>query len=674
MQLFLQRLRIDFPLIFKPDVGQRGEKVASVTSLEQAEVYLSRSKTNTIVQEYIGGKVVTMKKLIDLSTVSENPLAKVLLRLIQPSVEQLLALDRVNRYYDLLYQALTSDDPDRCAFETSLDILEVRYRVNEQDLNRIPGKGPVVVVANHPFGGIEGLILGALLLRRRNDVRILGNFLLKHIIGVRDRIIAVDPFGNTTAKANRSGLKQSLEWLKNGGVLITFPAGEVASWQWSESKVADPQWNPHIGAFIRLTRATTVPVHFPGRNGNLFQLMGMLHPLLRTALLPRELINKRRRTLPVHVGNPIAWKQLARYSDDAAITKFLRFNTDILKVRTQHQSPRFNAFAATSNRKAQQELIIESEPTDRLAQEVRQLPDENRLIERGDFAVYIAQSRQIPHLLNEIGRLREMTFREVGEGTGRAIDLDRFDDYYMHLFLWNHAASELVGAYRLGLVDQILFQFGSKGLYTSELFRFKLEFVSQLNRAIEFGRSFIRSEYQKKYNSLILIWRGIGKFIGRHPQYHILFGPVSISRDYHNVSKTLLVRFLKQNNFHQSLSGYVRPRRPFRCPRIDCIDQSALLNTFRDIDDISLLISEIEKDGKGVPVLLKHYLKLNGRLLSFNLDKAFSNALDALLLVDLRQTDPKILKHFIGPQGAEQVLAGGHIPPQPAQADFMLNE
>lgn len=599
-----------------------------------------------------------MKKLIDVSTVSENPLAKTFIRLVQRPVEQLLALDRVNRYYGRLYQALASGDPDRCAFETSLDILNVRYHVDEQDLNRIPEKGPVVIMANHPFGGIEGLILGALLLQKRNDVRILGNFLLKHIIGVSDRIIAVDPFGNSSAaaKANRSGLKQSLAWLKNGGVLITFPAGEVASWQWSKAKIADPEWNPHIGALIRLTGATTVPVHFPGHNGNIFQLMGMLHPMLRTALLPRELINKRRKTLAVHVGNPIAWKQLARCSDDAAITKFLRFNTDILKARNQHQFSRFKGLAVTSNREDQAEPIIESEPTDLLAQEIRQLPDASRLIDRGDFAVYIARSRQIPRLLNEIGRLREITFREVGEGTGRAIDLDRFDDYYLHLFLWNHAASELVGAYRLGLVDQILHQFGPKGLYTSALFRYKFEFVSQLSRAIEFGRSFIRSEYQKKHNSLMLIWRGIGEFIGRHPQYHILFGPVSISQHYHNVSKTLLVQFLKQNNFHPSLSGYVRPRRPFRCPRIGCIDQTALLSTFRDIDDISLLISEVENDGKGVPVLLKHYLKLNGRLLSFNLDKAFSNTLDGLLLVDLRQTDPKILKRFIGPQGAEQIL------------------
>jgi putative hemolysin len=616
-----------------------------------------------------------MNKLVDLATISEQPLARALLGTVQRPLERLLALDRVNRYYERLHTSLTLTQPDRCAFETSLDILRVRYHIDNESLEHIPSKGPVVVVANHPFGGIEGLIMGDLLLRRRTDVRILGNYLLTHIIGVRDHIISVDPFDRRcAASANRSGLKQCLAWLKKGGVLVTFPAGEVASWQWSELRITDPEWKAHIGAFVRLSRATTVPVYFPGRNGNVFQALGMLHPLLRTMLLPRELVNKRHRTLPVHIGNPIAWKHLSRRTDDAAITRFLRFNTEILKTRTQRPSPKIKPFTVSGCRHGQPDPVIDPESRETLVREIGLLADDQCLIKRGDFGVYIARSDQIPRLLNEIGRLREKTFREVGEGTGRSIDLDRFDDYYSHLFLWNHAAGELVGAYRLGLVDRILDQFGPKGLYTSELFRYRPEFLRQLNRAIEFGRSFIRSKYQKKYNSLILIWRGIGAFIGRHPRYHILFGPVSISRDYHTVSKTLLVKFLKQNKFDTSLSGYVKPRRPFRCPRIEGLDPSALLSTFRDIDDISLLISEIEKDGKGVPILLKHYLKLNGRLLSFNLDKAFSNALDGLLMVDLRQTDPKILKHFIGAQGAADVLNGDPAPPLQDPAGIVSNE
>jgi hypothetical protein len=227
------------------------------------------------------------------------------------------------------------------------------------------------------------------------------------------------------------------------------------------------------------------------------------------------------------------------------------------------------------------------------------------------------------------------------------VDLDDFDAHYLHLFLWNHEASELVGAYRLGMVDRILCEFGSKGLYTNTLFRFKPEMMHCLTHAIEFGRLFIRSEYQKKYNSLILIWRGIGEFIRRNPRYQILFGPVSISHDYHSVSKNLMVRFLTQNQFNTQLSPYVTPRRPYRISRIRFIKSAAMESAFRDIEDVSLVISEIEKDGKGVPVLLKHYLKLNGKLLSFSVDEGFSGVLDGLLMVDLLDADTRLLKRFI---------------------------
>ncbi len=613
-----------------------------------------------------------MAQLIDLSDAFKHPMASAAWRAIQWPVERLLAIDHLNRKYDRLNRVLTSGDAEHCPFETALDILQVRYHVDDSDLARIPEQGPLVVVANHPFGGIEGIIMGAMLLQRRKDVRILGNYLLKKIIGIGDRIIAVDPFATpTSSTANRGGLKQSLAWLKKEGALAIFPAGEVASWQRSKARITDPPWNSHIGALIRMTRATALPVFFPGRNGAFFHLLGMVHPLLRTALLPRELVNKKMQTLSVHIGSPIEWKKLARCADDASMTQLLRNNTEIMVTRTHTHRPNtpLKRLAIGAKRTARMAPVIHAAGQKIIARDVQGLPEDQCLIQRGDFGVYFARSVQIPHVLNEIGRLREVTFRQVGEGTGQSIDLDRFDDYYLHLFLWNHATSELVGAYRMGLVDHILHQYGPKGLYTSELFHFKPAFVDQLTHAIEVGRSFIRSEYQKKYNSLILIWRGIGAFMGRHPQYKILFGPVSISSDYHKLSKTLLVRFLKQNNFNTTLSALVRPRRPFRCPRINGLDQEALLSTFRDIDDISFLISEIEKDGKGIPVLLKHYLKLNGKLLSFNLDRAFSNALDGLLMVDLRETDPKILKRFAGPQGADKIRNMRPLAPSPGPSN-----
>jgi hypothetical protein len=240
--------------------------------------------------------------------------------------------------------------------------------------------------------------------------------------------------------------------------------------------------------------------------------------------------------------------------------------------------------------------------------------------------------------------------------------LDHFDAHYIHLFLWNHTTSEVVGAYRLGLVDRILEDFGPKGLYTNTLFRFKPDFMSRLPPAIEFGRSFIRPEYQKKFNCLVLIWRGIGQFIRRHPRYQVLFGPVSISRDYHSVSRMLLVRFLKENRFDHSLSAYVAPRQPYRSPSVGWLDEKALKAAFRDIEDVAFLISEIERDGKGVPVLLKHYLKLNAKLLGFSVDKAFSDVVDGLLMVDLRATDAKIVNRFIGSRTAGQNQPDGFGP------------
>jgi putative hemolysin len=386
-------------------------------------------------------------------------------------------------------------------------------------------------------------------------------------------------------------------------------------------------------------------------------LMGLLHPRFRTALLIRELIKKTGKRLTVHIGKPVSWKYLSRYSTDEEITECLRFKTEILKIRDRRRLLATRGLKFRIKEEPSLQPLIKPVSKTLLNKEIGHLPKGQQLLKRGDFSVYLAHSAQIPYLMNEIGRLREYTYRDVQEGTGRSLDLDRFDAYYLHLFLWNQATSELIGAYRMGLVDQILKTHGQKGLYTSALFRFAPGFMDQLGGAIEFGRSFVRPEYQRKFNSLILIWRGIGEFIRRNPQYRILFGPVSISSDYHAVSKSLLVKFLKEKKFNDGLSSFVSARHPFRSPRIDYLDEVALQATIRDVEDISFLISEIEKDGKGIPVLLKHYLKLNGKLLSFNVDKVFSGVVDGLLYVDLRETDPRILNRFIGAQNLSGIFS-----------------
>lgn len=592
-----------------------------------------------------------MPKFIDIQEAVDNPAGRMLLHVMRKPVERILALDRMNGVYEAFQRKITADPPAKSVFETALDLLDVRYGSEPRELEQIPDQGPLVVVANHPFGAVEGLVAGAILTRVRSDVRILGNYLLNRVAGIRYYIIPVDPFARVGIPTfNRKGLKQCLAWLQQGHALVTFPAGEVASFRPGKGRIAEPAWTPHVGTLVRISKATVLPLYFHGRNSNFFMLAGLLHPRVRTALLIREMLNKSGKRLTVQIGRPVPWHYLRRYPTDADITRSIWLKTDILKLR--QRIPRRPPGARRSPAIEQPALqpLIEPVSRDFLRKEIGRLPNDQLLLKQRDFRVYLARSAQIPQVLNEIGRLREYTYRTVGEGTGRSLDLDRFDDYYRHLFLWNQATAEVIGAYRMGLVDQIVTEHGPNGLYTSALFRFAPGFMDRLKGAIEFGRSFVRPEYQKKFNSLVLIWRGIGQFIGRNPRYRILFGPVSISSDYHPVSKTLLVKFLRAKKFDAELSALVSARNPFCIPRIDDLDEAALQDSIREVEDISFLISEIEKDGKGVPILLKHYLKLNGRILSFNVDKAFSSVVDGLLFVDLRETDPKILNRFIGRQ------------------------
>ena len=291
-----------------------------------------------------------------------------------------------------------------------------------------------------------------------------------------------------------------------------------------------------------------------------------------------------------------------------------------------------------------------------LKAEIECLPAEQRLVASGNFTVQYARAAQIPWCLQEIGRLRELTFRAAGEGTNKASDVDLFDAYYLHLFLWDSQAEMIVGAYRMGLADEILARYGKRGLYTQSLFKYGPRLLETLNPAIELGRSFVRGEYQRSYSPLVLLWRGIGRFVLRSPQYAVLFGPVSISNSYAPVSRRLMVEYLRTNNSETELARHVKPRHPFRAQRSTAWDEVEFAS-LKDIEQLSRVIARIEHDNKGVPILLKQYLKLGGRLLGFNADDQFSDALDGLIMVDLRASEPRVLARYMGEEGAVAFLA-----------------
>lgn len=260
-------------------------------------------------------------------------------------------------------------------------------------------------------------------------------------------------------------------------------------------------------------------------------------------------------------------------------------------------------------------------------------------------------------MLRELGRLREITFRGSEEGTGTPCDLDRFDREYLHLFIWNREKREIAGAYRLGQADVLLNRHGLKGLYTRTLFKYQRRLLNQINPALEMGRSFVRPEYQRSFTSLLLLWRGIGEFVVRNPRYKALFGPVSINREYQSLSKQLMVSFIRLNNFEDALSQCVRPRKPFKMPYPRGYDLTLTSSVIRDVDGISSLIAEIENDHKGIPVLLKQYIKLGGKILAFNRDPDFSDVLDGLIYVDLSKTKPRLLARYMGKEGTQSFLA-----------------
>jgi len=573
------------------------------------------------------------------------------LRYLEGPLNRLLGIDR----FEQLYRNVTGDDGVDAFLDRLLRLLGVEIYSDDPELRRIPARGPILVVANHPFGALEGVVLPALLRRLRPDVRVLGNYLLGRMPEMREILIAVDPFGGEGATRHNQGpMRQALRWLRAGGLLLVFPAGEVSHLSLRQRAVIDPVWNEGIGRLARLSGARVVPIFVEGHNSLAFQLAGLIHPRLRTALLPREFLAHAGKRIGLRIGEPVEPQEIADLAEGAAITRYLRMRTYVLAAAPRPSDP-VRALPPPRRRRRDPEPLRPPLPVDLLAAEVDALPADALLHAHGPLRVLHAKAGAIPQILQEIGRLREATFRTVGEGTGGPTDLDLYDDYYLHLFLWDERAHCVVGAYRIGQADEILRRFGQRGLYTHSLFNFGRPVLERLDPGLELGRSFVRLEYQRSFSPLLLLWRGIGEYVVRNPQYATLFGPVSISNHYAPMSRRLLVDYLRAHSFQGNLARYVRPRRPFRSYTPAPWD-AAFLQDLRDIEQVSGLIAKLEADHKGAPVLLKQYLRLGGQMLGFNVDDQFADALDGLILVDLRRTDPKALTRYLGPSGTREFL------------------
>lgn len=564
-------------------------------------------------------------------------------RPLESLLERVFSLRRIAK----LYAGMTPSRDEGEFLQRLFETFNINYQVADAELARIPKTGPLVIVANHPFGCVEGVIMAAMLRQVRPDVKIMANFVLKRIPEVRNLFIAVNPFGGKGAtRSNIAPLKEALRWLKQDGLLVVFPAGEVSHLNPFKRAVEDSQWSHTIGRLIQLARVPVQPVYIHGVNSRLFQLAGLMHPLVRTAMLPREFINKANTTIPLRIGTVQPWSRLKGIEDEAALIDYLRVRTYMLRNVAGSQP-----LAAAPVAPPEESNLIAAVDGELMRREVDALPAAQHLVDSGNMQVYCAYARQIPNTLREIGRLRELSFRLVGEGTGKPLDIDFYDNYYLQLFIWNRDSGEIVGAYRVGEADKIIAKQGVVGLYSHSLFKYSKRLLDELNPALELGRSFVRPEYQKGFVPLMLLWKGIASFVYRNPQYRKLFGPVSISSDYQPLSQKLMVDFLRSSNTFPELARLVKPRSPFKVKSVKVVGmRHSHLTT---VEDVSELIAEIESDNKGVPILLRQYLKLGGQVLEFNVDAQFNNSLDALIVLDLLQTEPKILAKYMGKNEVE---------------------
>ena len=527
-------------------------------------------------------------------------------------------------------------------FKLACKHLPLNYEV--KGLENIPAEGPCVIVSNHPHGMSDGLMIGDIAMKVRSDIRIVVNEFLHCVRGMRPYQITVDVYGGEEAKrANMAGMREILRWLKDGHCLIIFPSGSAASWSPQDGRVIDDPWQANMATIIRKTAATVVPMHFSGENGRLFQLVTRICKEKRSALLAREIKRDTKTLHQVRVGKPIAASRLELLPNDSDLSDFLRLNSMMLR----YSDKAANAVEATRELAPIEDCVS----PDLLQQEIDSLPVEEHLIysnKSTGLQIYNAQGKQIPHLLKEIGVQREITFRAVGEGSGTACDIDEYDQFYDHLIMWDPAERRIAGAYRMGRTDEIVIARGSTGIYNSEFFTLGNEFVNFVKNGLEMGRAFITAPYQKHPASLDTLWMGIGRFIVKHPQYRYLYGTVSVSSDYTVRSRALIHEYLKCHCMNKSLAEHVQAKTPPQ--KMDLFSEDARLipTALSDLRLLSAMISDLEPDGRSLPVLLRQYLRLGGSMVSFNVDSEFGDTLDCLVIVDLKNAPERLMNRYFG--------------------------
>ncbi|TCI85036.1 GNAT family N-acyltransferase [Tenacibaculum sp. M341] len=524
-----------------------------------------------------------------------------------------------------------------------LDEFQIEFEIPEEDLKRIPKDGPFITISNHPLGGIDGILLLRLLVESRPDYKIIANFLLHRIEPLKPYVMPVNPFENhKDAKSSVSGIKNALLHLREGKPLGLFPAGEVSTYRDGKLMV-DKEWEEGAVKLIKKAKVPVIPIYFHAKNSRLFYVLSKISDTLRTAKLPSELLSQKKRVIKVRIGKPISVKDQDQYKEIPAFYEFLRKKTYMLANPFEKNQKLISTQKLKIPKKAKK--ISSQKNPDLIAKEIDELRDNGkRLLESKNYEVFFTEAKAIPSLLHEIGRLREITFREIGEGTNKPIDLDKFDKYYHHLILWDNSANVLAGAYRMGIGKGIYKRHGINGFYVHSLFKIEPELYPMMEETIEMGRAFIIKQYQQRPMPLFLLWKGIIHITIRYPKHKYLMGGVSISNQFSDFSKSLMIEFMKSHYYDPYVAQYIHPKKEFKVKLKDGDKDFVFDATQSDMNKFDKIIDEIEPGNLRIPVLIKKYLKQNARLVAFNVDPKFNNAIDGLMYIKVSDLPEKTVK------------------------------
>ncbi|WP_343696002.1 lysophospholipid acyltransferase family protein [Flavobacterium sp.] len=527
-----------------------------------------------------------------------------------------------------------------------LDEMEIKFEIPEEDLKRLPKDGAYITISNHPLGGIDGILLLKLMLEREPNFKIIANFLLHRIVPMKKYIMPVNPFENhKDAKSSVIGIKETLRHLSDGKPLGIFPAGEVSTYK-DGKLVVDKPWEEGALKLIRKAKVPVVPIYFHAKNSKLFYWLSKIDDTLRTAKLPSELLTQKDRVIKVRIGKPISVSEQNEIESFEEYSEFLRRKTYMLANPFEKDTKLIDT-ASLKIPKAPKKIVTPANES-KLIDEVQALRDsDSRFLQSKNYEVFFASAKQIPNILHEIGRLREITFREVGEGTNESIDLDEYDQYYHHMFLWDDETKKIAGAYRMGLGSEIYPKYGIEGFYLTDLFRFEPELHDMMHKSIEMGRAFIVKEYQQKPMPLFLLWKGIIHTTLRHPEHKYLVGGVSISNQFSDFSKSLMIEFMKSNYYDPYIAQYIHPKKAYKVKLKDADKDFIFDEAESDLNKFDKIIDELEPGNLRLPVLIKKYIKQNARVVAFNVDPLFNNAIDGLMYIRIADIPESTMKPVI---------------------------